>query len=147
METTRKTFTEKAREVLAEAGWDQHKIESMHRKEARKRIQIRHGADRRPFARFRSGLRTGTTPHFRLWMADLKIKPALKAIRLARIAEQHDAARLASSYAMLDEGGFRTMLDLVQADARDLLAVKGIGPKRLEEVKADLATRNVAVQW
>ncbi len=33
-----------------------------------RRKGIRHGADKRPFARFPSRIRTGTTNHFALWM-------------------------------------------------------------------------------
>lgn len=101
----------------------------------------------RPFARFRSGVRTGITPHFAVWMADLRMKSALQRTSLASLADRHDSAVLAGTYGMLHVGGFRSVWDLTQADARDLLCVKGIGPKRLEDVKRDLVTRHVAVRW
>lgn len=146
METTRQTFMEKAREVLAAGGMDQHKLESMPRKEVRKRTQIRHGVIRKPFARFRSGLRTGTSPHFAMWMADLKIKSVLQGTSLASLADR-ETGDVATAYGLLFVGGYKSVYALTQATERDLLAVKGIGPKRLDLVKANLASHQVAVNW
>jgi hypothetical protein len=145
MQTETRTFMDKARETLAEH-MDQHKIESMSRKDMRKRVQIRHGVNRRPFARFRSGLRTGTTPHFALWMADVNIKSALQRTSLASLADR-ESGDVATAYGLLYVGGFKSVYDLTRADARDLLHVSGIGPKRLELVRANLASHQVAVNW
>jgi hypothetical protein len=101
----------------------------------------------RPFARFRSGNRTGTTPHFALWQADVKLKSALQRTRLTSLADRHNDPALAKAYGLLSKGGFKTVFDLTQADAGKILAVKGIGPKRLAELKADLAKHQVAVNW
>lgn len=101
----------------------------------------------RPFARFRSGIRTGTTPHFQLWQADLKLKSALQSTTLRSLADRHDDPFLATAYSMLSDGGFRSVWDLTQSDAKKILAIKGIGPKRLRDLKADLAKHQVAVNW
>jgi DNA-directed RNA polymerase alpha subunit len=95
----------------------------------------------------RSGAPTGTTPHFKMWMADLNLKRALERTKLKSITAKHTDPVLINAYALLESGGFKTVWKLTQADARDLLRVKGIGPAKLEKVKADLAARNVAVRW
>lgn len=106
-----------------------------------------HAAFSGPFSRIRSGIRTGRTKHFELWMADLQMKSALQRTTLASLADRHDVASAASVYALLYVGGFKSVWTLTQATRRDLLAVKGVGPKGLDLVKADLASRRVAVRW
>lgn len=123
----------------------QQKMEDSNRAIRRQRFGVRsaHGI----ISRFRSGTRTGTPPHFKLWMADLAIKSALQKTSVAALADRHDVPALASTYQVLFNNGFKSVWDLTQADARDLLRIRGIGPAKLEAVKADLAKQQVAVNW
>jgi hypothetical protein len=125
----------------------QHKMESLNRPTKRRRLRILHGANSRPFARVPSGKPTGTTPHFKLWMADLNLKRVLQLTKLAKLADFHPDDATGSAYALLFGSGFKTVWDLTQSNKRDLLAVKGFGPAKLALVKADLAARQVQVNW
>ena len=104
-------------------------------------------ADSRPYARFRSGIPTGTTPHFRLWMADLALKSTLQKARLVTLAaDSRTDSKVAAGYAML-AGKFKTVWGLVNASREDLLKVPGIGPARLRTIHADLTAHNVKTKW
>lgn len=122
------------------------KIEAMPRKEKRARLRIRHGANRRPFARPRSGLATGTTAHFRMWMADLNIRSAMERLKLNHLAENAES-KVAGPFALLYVGGFKSVWDVARADVSALLAVRGIGPVSLEHVETYLKARNVKLAW
>jgi len=98
--------------------------------------------------RVRSGVRTGTTPHFRLWMADLKLKSVLQKTSLAALSEHtHVGALCRSAFALLFNAGIRNVFDLTQADVADLLRINGIGVKKLEAVEAYLLENKVKTRW
>lgn len=99
------------------------------------------------FSRFLSGTKTGTTPHFKLWMADLNLKRALQNTSLASIADRHKDPKMATAYGMLVRHGFKTVWDLTQAKRGEIWDVPQFGPKRVAAVKADLAKNQVAVNW
>lgn len=124
------------------------KILTLPRKDKRARLRIRHGAIKRPFARVRSGVRTGTTPHFALWMADLSALRALQRIKLDVLADS-DATpgNVAQAFALLYVGGVKNVADLSRADVGRLLAIDGIGLKRLEAVEKYMTERHVGLAW
>jgi hypothetical protein len=122
------------------------KLKAMRRKEKRRRLSIRHRNITKPHARLRSGLRTGTTPHFTMWMADLAMKSALQRTKTLALAEAAKDPQTGAAYAMAARR-YRNVFDLSHADEADLLAIKGMGPVRLRALKADLASHNVAVVW
>jgi len=99
-------------------------------------------------ARVRSGVRTGSTPHFNLWMADLKLKSALQKTSLSKLADHtHPGALCRSAFALLFNAGIRNVYALTQADVADLLRVNGVGVKKLEAVEAYLLKNNVKTRW
>jgi hypothetical protein len=101
-----------------------------------------------PLSRVPSRTRTGSTPHFKAWMADLKVKSALQKLSVASLAEHPDTPPLAANaYALLFVDGIKNVFDLTQATADRLLRVSGIGPKKLETVKSHLAENNVKTRW
>jgi hypothetical protein len=110
-------------------------------------VSQRHGAHRRPFARVRSGIRTGTTAHFAAWMSDLRAKSALQRLTTLSIALYHDDASVAAGYAIAHGGGVKTVWDLSRRSEAELLAIKGMGPKRLIAIRDDLNRRSVRVDW
>jgi hypothetical protein len=110
-------------------------------------VGIRHIIKLGRFSRVRSGRRTGTTPHFKMWMADLNIRKALEGTTLLSLADRETDPVLINSYLLLRAGGIKNVFQLTQAKQHNLLAIKGIGPKKLEHVKADLAKHQVAVSW
>jgi hypothetical protein len=99
-------------------------------------------------ARIRSGIRTGTTPHFRLWMADLQLKSALQRTKTEVLAD-HDATPplAASAYALMFIDGIRNVFQLTQVTAERLLSIDGIGPKKLAAVEQHLLENNVKPSW
>ncbi len=140
------TMMERAREAL-QANLDHRKVQDMPRKEVRRKVQIRHRIGK-PFARIRSGIRTGTTPHFAMWMQDLKMKSALQNITIASLADRQSDLALAGAYkAIQRHGHFRNVWELTQATKAQLHDTPGLGPKRIAAIKADLASRHVAVKW
>lgn len=122
------------------------KINSLPRKAKRASLRIRHGANRQPFARFRSGIPTGTTAHFRAWMADLSVRSAMERLKLNALAESAES-KVAGPLAMLYVGGFKSVWDVARADVNALLAVRGIGPAGLDHVETYLKARNVKLAW
>jgi hypothetical protein len=134
------------RDALIKGGVSQEKIEASNRKQKRRMLSIRHGQGGM-LSRFRSGVRTGTTPHFRMWMADLKMKSALQRTKTLEIAHNHPAPQTGAAYLMAHRGGYRTIWSLVQASEADLLTIPQMGPVRVRLLKADLASRNVSVNW
>lgn len=97
--------------------------------------------------RVSSGIRTGTTPHFKLWMADLQMRSALQKTRTAALAEHIDDAQVSSAMGLFHVGGIRDVWKLIQSDRAALLRVKGIGPNRLKAVHAYLIEHNVKPSW
>ncbi len=100
-----------------------------------------------PMNRVPSGKGTGTTAHFNLWTADLALKRSLQGVKVRHLANVSTDTRTAAGYAALAGAGFKTVYDLAVANRKDILAVAGFGPKRLDAVKADLAGHNVQVGW
>jgi hypothetical protein len=99
-------------------------------------------------ARIRSGIRTGTTKHFRLWMADLQLKSALQKTSTADLADQmHVSALCRSAFAIMFVHGIRNVYDLTRANVATLLKLPDVGPKKLEAVEAYLLEHNVKPSW
>jgi len=127
---------------------EQHKMQDLNRTQQRKRLRIRHGASNRPFARIRSGVRTGTTPHFKMWMADVNLRRALQGTKIGYLADRHNDPSLALSYRLILRHGYlKTVWDLTQASKAQLHDTPGLGPVRIAALKADLAKRQVLVNW
>lgn len=112
-----------------------------------RRRGVRHGADRRPFARFTSKTRTGTTAHFSAWMQDLRIGSTLRLLKTIDLAESHPDAKTASAYACVFGAGIKTVWDLVHKQESDLLQIKGIGPAAVGRLSDDLKKHNVQVSF
>ena len=110
-------------------------------------LSIRHVLRRGPFARVRSGVRTGRTAHFNMWQADLGIRRALEGITLVSIVDRLTGLPEANAYGILSRAGYRNVWQLTQASKHDLLAIKGFGPAKLALVKADLDKHQVGVDW
>ena len=99
-------------------------------------------------ARVRSGIRTGTTKHFRMWMADLQLKSTLQKTSLADLADHtHVGTLCRSAFAIMFVNGIRNVYDLTQADLAVLLRLPDIGPKKLEAVEKYLLANNVKTKW
>lgn len=123
------------------------KIMELPRKEKRARLRIRQPWPTSAHGRVRSGIRTGTTPHFAAWMADLNVARVLHGIKLDTLADQLEG-RLASTFAVLRvSGGYKNVLQLSKADVADLLRIPSIGIKSLEAVEDYLNSRRVRVHW
>lgn len=95
----------------------------------------------------RSGIRTGTTPHFRLWMADLRMRSELQKTRTGALAEHVDDPLVSSAMALFTVAGIRNVWALIRADKADLLRIKGIGPNRLKAVEKYLIEHDVKPSW
>lgn len=100
-----------------------------------------------PSATISSGRPTGSTTHFKMWMADARLKSALQNTKVTRLAAQAEEARLVAAYQILADAGFKNVFALTRATREQLLALKGFGPKRLDAVKFDLAAHQVQVNW
>lgn len=123
------------------------KINSMHRKEKRANLRIRHMPLSRPFSRVRSGVPTGTTPHFRAWMADLSARSVLQGMKLDYLADSL-TGQLASTFAILRVSGrIKNVWQLSQTSADALLSIPQIGPAQLAAVETYLNRRNVPLKW
>lgn len=96
-----------------------------------------------PFARFTSGTRTGTTPHFALWMNNARAISALLRLKTIDLAEKHPDAKTASAYACVFGAGVRNVFQLSQMKEQELLDIKGIGPAAIAHLRRDLKARNV----
>jgi hypothetical protein len=138
---------------------NQNPIESQQRMDSRKydslpRAVKRHIAHRPGImqvpgsARVRSGIRTGTTKHFRLWMADLKLKSTLQKTSTAALADHTGVPSLASSaFALMYIAGIRNVYDLTQISIERLLGINGIGLKKAEAVEEYLLRHSVKPSW
>lgn len=105
------------------------------------------GINRAPgSSRVRSGIPTGTTSHFRMWMADLSTRSALQRLKLNTLAENTEG-RLARGLALLYVGGVKNVLDLSQARVEDMLDMQGIGIATLDVVEKYLLERQVTPRW
>lgn len=127
---------------------DPAKYDAMNRKQKRHIIRHRPGIMQAPgSARVRSGIRTGTTKHFKMWMADLAAHSALQRLNTSVLAESIEEPQAAGGMALLWIGGFRNVWSLSQAPVEKLLKVRGIGVKRLAAVEKYLRDRQVPLRW
>jgi hypothetical protein len=98
--------------------------------------------------RVRAGVRTGTTPHFKLWQADLKLKSTLQKTKTARLAELTlPGALVRSAFALLHNAGVKNVWAVTQLTIEQLLAIDGIGVKKAEALEAYLVANNVQPSW
>lgn len=123
------------------------KIASLNRRNRRTMLRKQHSLRNRPFARVTSGTPTGTTPHFRLWKADLLSHSILQGLKLDKLADDIEDAKVAGGMALLYLGGVKNVADLKRRKVEDLLAIDRIGLDRLEAVETYLRERNVALNW
>lgn len=123
------------------------KVLAMDRRNRRSRLRIRHGVKTSPHARTRSGLATGKPAHVERWQLEGQIKSALQRLSTSTLADQVEDAAVAGGMALLYLGGFKSVWSVSQASVEKLLAVKGIGPKRLEAVEGYLRERSVDLKW
>jgi hypothetical protein len=124
------------------------KIMELPRSQKRARLRIRHNGNTRPFSRVRSGVRTGTTSHFREWMAALGIRSALQGMKLDDLADSPQTGRVASTLAIIRVNSrIKSVWDLSQASVEQLLSIPQIGPARLAEIETYLKGRNVPLKW
>lgn len=127
---------------------EMQKILELPRNQKRARLRIRHNPNSRPFSRVRSGVPTGTTSHFRQWMAALGVRSTLQSMRLDALADSPQTGRVASTLAIIRvNSSIKSVWDLSQASVEDLLSIPQIGPARLAEIEAYLKGRNVALKW
>lgn len=99
-------------------------------------------------ARVRSGIRTGTTKHFALWMQTLKLQSALQKTSTGDLADHPAVPSLAqSAFALMFFGGIRNVWELTQAPIERLLSIRDIGPKKLEAVETYLVEHKVKPSW
>lgn len=94
-----------------------------------------------------SRTRTGTTPHFRAWMADLQMKSALQKIKLNTLADAIDDSMLASGFALLYVGQVKNIYDLLRQSTAHLLSLPGIEIEHLSRVEQYLINYNVKPAW
>ena len=116
-----------------------------HRKVQEKALRALPG--QAPFARSRSGLRTGSTPHFAAWKAEGELRSKLQRMKTVALAEQIEENSIAIPFALLNGGGFKTIWQVAQADLAELLAVPQMGPARLAKVETYLAGKRVPLNW
>lgn len=135
-------------EEIAEMKKEQlRKIMALPRKEKRSRLRIRQPWSSSSHGRVRSGVPTGQTPWFRMWMADLAARSALQSMKLDALAEG-PSGKLASTFAILYVSGkIKNVWQLSQASVEDLLRIPQIGPARLELVEKYLISKNVPLKW
>lgn len=137
-----------AEQIKAAREAELKKIMSLPRKDKRARLRIRQPWSSSSHGRVRSGVPTGTTPHFRAWMADLRAKSILQSMRLDGLADAPQPGRVASTLAIIRVNSrMRSVWDLSQARIEDLLRIPQIGPARLAEIEQYLKGRNVPVAW
>lgn len=112
----------------------------------RGKVSIRHSAVSRPFARVRSGIRSGTTPHFAAWMADLDVSRTLHAIKLDALAEStsEEAATFAQLFV---RGKIKNVLQLSKKEIEDLIPLVGGDVDGLLAVEKYLNARRVRLNW
>jgi hypothetical protein len=120
-----------------QAAMAEEKLMAMNRRERRHAVV--------KLATARTGMRTGTTPHFALWMADLKQKSALQKLKLNKLIEHlpdQEHGVLAPLRAC-HVAGIKSVWDLSQTKPN----AKGIGPKRLAEIEAYLKSKDIPLKW
>jgi hypothetical protein len=139
------------RTVTDEHRTDEPQVKSYKDRATRRVLTPRHrvGIMQAPgSARVRSGIRTGTTKHFKMWMADLKLKSALQKTSTADLADNTNVGALCrSAFAVMFVHGIRNVYDLTQADVATLLKLPSVGIKKLEAVEAYLLENNVKPRW
>lgn len=113
----------------------------------KKRRGIRHGADQRPFARVRSGAPTGTTPHFKAWMADLDAGRQLYAIKLDHLADTLNIAVAGIFATLFVKGKVRNVLQLSKMNIETLLPIVSGDLDGLAAVESYLNSKRVRLAW
>lgn len=140
-------FLDQGKQIEENAKERLRKIMELPRNERRSMLRTRQVRSSSLFSRVRSGVPTGTTPHFRRWMAELGNKSLLQGMKLDAMADQLDG-RLASTLALLRvSGGIRNVYQLSQKSVEELLSVSQVGPARLAEVEQYLTSKNVPLNW
>lgn len=117
------------------------KIQVVSRKERRKMQPVS-----LPHARFRSGLATGTTPHFKAWKQEVQIKKALMGIRTSEVAEKHPQIKVSQAFGLVAEK-YPNLYLLSQARKSDIIALPGVGPATVGRIYAYLTANNVKTSW
>lgn len=97
--------------------------------------------------RIRTSAPTGTTAHFKAWMADLRAKSVLQRMKLDNLASQIEDGHTAGAFALLFVGGVRSVWDLSQLSADQVLAVRDVDIERADAVENYLRGRNVPLKW
>lgn len=86
--------------------------------------------------------KTGQPEWFKRMKLQAEFKRVLSKIRVAAVQELPENIRVS-----LVAGGYDDVWKLSQADAKDLLKCKGIGPVTLRTIRALLVERAVPVTW
>jgi len=120
------------------------KLEASNRRQRRKLVQ---NASASSISRFPSRVRTGTTTHFAMWMADLQMKKSLQRLKISKLADRAPDPQVKAAYGLAVKHGLKSVWDLVVATKSQMLDVPGMGPVRLRALSADLASHNVQVKW
>lgn len=101
-------------------------------------------------SRARSGRPTGTTPHFREWQADLQVRSQLQRMRIDQMADSLASTEpaVAGALAIIRvNSSIKSVWDLARSRRSDLLAIRDIGPKRLEVLQTYFRGKRVALDW
>jgi hypothetical protein len=144
MEQQMPTANEKSRAEQENKIYEQKRLRrAMRKRQAAAARQTVPGSGRAP-----SRTRTGTTTHFRLWMADLQLKSTLQRMKLDALADQPQPGKVASSLAIIRvNSSIRSVWDLAMAELAELLSIPQIGPARLAEIEQYLLSQNVKPRW
>jgi hypothetical protein len=121
------------------------KDRKMRRAFARQARKIAHGQGGM-FSRFRSGLATGTTPHFKSWMAEKNMTHALRTARTSWVADNHPQGKVREAFGLV-QTRFPSILDLAHATKRQILSVEGVGPASAKRIHAYLISNRVQPNW
>lgn len=97
--------------------------------------------------RIRTSAPTGTTAHFKAWMADLRAKSVLQRMKLDNLASRIEDGQTAGAFALLFVGGVRSVWDLSQLSTDQVLAVRDVGIERAAAAENYLRGRNVPLKW
>jgi hypothetical protein len=81
-------------------------------------------------------------------MADAKVKSTLQRMRTAKLAEDAKDPQSAAALAILaTQRNYRNLFAVVDAKREDLLAIRGLGEKRLDALQEYLRGKQVSVRW
>ena len=97
---------------------------------------------------FKRRHKTGPNRHLQAWKAESRVISALKQISTSALAASvADENTKASASLALLAPTFENVWDLSRATRMDLLAIRGMGPKRLAHLATFLLARNVPLAW